>query len=363
MRLLQAQEFSREKNFTAALPIWEELAKEPASPSLPRSDILLQLARAYDELKQYPQAAVAYRTFLDDAGTQPGNHPKKQTLSAQARLAVCLQASNQLLAATDAWKALLSQAPDGTPEQEAAIESLGLIYAQGGPAQESSMVDVFSKLLATFPLSPLRAMAAFTVGNAHFKNRDYKEAEPLLLNARAWDAKTWLQPATQRLVLGAYGMKDTAKAIAYVKDYDAIPAPTDPQAAIAARLPAALFYWLAENARQSGHWEEAEADYIRVTQHPDPGDLLAGAWWQLGEVQAIAQGMDRRRGQLRKISVAQARRQGRDDGAADVGQGGTRRGRQGRRKETRRAGALAGAGRSTQRRRADAARRGRPLPR
>jgi len=289
VRLLEAQEFSREKNFAQALPLWQALASEPASDSWPRQDILLQLARTHDELKNWTQAATAYQAFLDDAYAHPGSSSgsrARQLLSAQARLAVCLQNSNQLLAATDAWKALLSQAPAGTPEEEAALESLGLIYAQGGPAQEPQMVETFRKLLAQFPQSPLRAMAAFSVGDSLFKNRDYAGAEPLLLDARNWDAKTWLQPAMQRLVLGSYGMKDDAKTIAYLKEYDAIPAPADPQAALAARLPAALFYWLAESARQSGRWDEAEIYYMRVTRHPDPGDLLAGAWWQLGEVQS-----------------------------------------------------------------------------
>jgi tetratricopeptide (TPR) repeat protein len=125
-------------------------------------------------------------------------------------------------------------------------------------------------------------MAAFSVGDSMFRNRDYAGAEPLFLEARDWDAKTWLQPATQRLVLGAYGLKDDEKTIAFLKEYDTILLPDDPQA----RLPAALFYWLAETARQAERWDEAELYYSRVTQHPDPGDLLAAAWWQLGEVQS-----------------------------------------------------------------------------
>jgi TolA-binding protein len=282
VRLLEAQEFSREKKFTESVPIWESLAGEPDSSSLPHRAILLELARAYDELKNWPKAAATYQAFLDENGRIPSH----QALAVQARLAVCLQNSNQLLAATEAWQTLLSQAPDGTYEQESALESLGLIYARGGPAQEAAMVATFRKLLDKFPQTPLRAMAAFSVGDSLFKNRDYAGAEPLLLNARNGDAKTWLQPATQRLVLGAYGMKDYDKTVSYVKQYDAIPASVDPQAAIAARLPAALFYWLAESSRQSGNWNDAEIYYSRVTRHPDPGDLLAGAWWQLGEVQS-----------------------------------------------------------------------------
>ncbi len=287
--LLEAQELSREKKFNDALPLWENLAGETGDTSWPHQDILLQLARTYDELKQWDKAATAYQAFLDDAGVHPGDGGDartKQLLEAQARLAVCLQNSNQLLAATDAWKTLLSQAPNGALEQEAALESLGLIYARGGPAQEPDMVATFKKLLDQFPQSPLRAMAAFSVGDSLFKARDYTGAEPLFLNARNWDAKNWLQPATQRLVLGAYGLKDDAKAEGYLKEYDALPPLADPQAQIAARLPAALLYWLGETAAKSQKWDAAEIYYTRVTQHPDPGDLLAGAWWQLGEVQS-----------------------------------------------------------------------------
>jgi lipopolysaccharide biosynthesis regulator YciM len=87
------------------------------------------------------------------------------------------------------------------------------------------------------------------------------------------------------LVLGAYGLKNYDKTVSYLTEYDTRPAPADPPARVAARLPAAVFYWLAETARQAGKWDEAETNYARVTRHPDPGDLLAGAWWQLGEVQ------------------------------------------------------------------------------
>jgi TolA-binding protein len=288
VQLLEAQEWSREKNFTAALPLWESLAKEPAATDWPRQDILLELARTYDELSSFSKAAIAYRAYLDDLAAHPNGDKAtdaKHALRAQARLAICLQKSDQLLAATDAWKTVESIAPDGSHEQETALESLGLIYARGGPEQETAMVATFRTLLDKFPQSPLRAMAAFSVGDSLFKARDYAGAEPDLLDARNRDAKTWLQPATQRLVLGAYGRKDYDKTVAYLKEYETIPQPTDAQARIEARIPAAVFYWLAQTAQKAGNWDEAEDYYLRVTQHPDPGDLLAGAWWQLGEVQ------------------------------------------------------------------------------
>ena len=292
VRLLEAQELSREKKFAEAVPLWENLAKVSGEDDWSHQDILLELARAYDELADFPQAATGYQAYLDDLTAHPRadkDAQAKSVLQTQARLAVCLQNSNQLLAATDAWIAVQSLAPDGTHEQEAALEALGLIYARGGPAQEQDMVATFKKLLAAFPQSPLRAMAAFSVGDSLFKSLDYAGAEPLLLNARHWDAKAWLQPATQRLVLGAYGTKNYDKTVQYVKEYESIPAPSDPQAQLAARLPAALFYWLGETAAKAGKWDDAETYYARVTKHPDPGDLLAGAWWELGEVESHRQ--------------------------------------------------------------------------
>ena len=301
VRLLEAQELSREKKYADALPLWQKLAEVKGDSDWPRQDILLQLARTQDELGDFANAATAYQAYVDEGfprleemgktmhtGPAAGEFSRlrKQLLASQARLAACLQNSNQLLAATNAWKAVESFAPHGSPEQEAAVESLLLIYAKGGPGQQPLLVDASRKLIANFPQSPLRAMAAFTVGDALFQQRDYAGAEPLLSNARTWDATNWTQPATQRLLLGAYGAKDYDKTVAYLKEYDALPQPADAQAKIAMRVPAALIYWLGDSARAVGKWDVAEAWYARVTRHADAGDLLAGAWWQLGEVQA-----------------------------------------------------------------------------
>ena len=287
VQLVEAQELSAQKKFAQALPLWESLVNEKGAADWPRQTILLELARSYDALHDWAKAATAYQNYLDDLAANPGGKgAAHQSLQAEARLAVALQNSDQLLAATQAWQAVQAQAPAGSPEQEMALEALGLVYARGGPVQQAEMAETFRTLLRQFPQSPLRAMAAFSVGDAMFQQHDYAGSETYLRKAREWDPKTWQQPATQRLVLAAYGMKNEAKARAYIKEYDAIPLPNDPQARIAARLPAALFYWLAEQARQAGHWDEAENFYTRVTQHPDPGDLLAGAWWQLGEIES-----------------------------------------------------------------------------
>ena len=107
-------------------------------------------------------------------------------------------------------------------------------------------------------------------------------------------------------------MKDYDKTVAYLKEYDAIPAPTDPQAQIAARLPAALFYWLAETARKAGQLGRGGDLLCARDAASRPGRSARGRVVATRRSAEPPQGMARRRGQLRKISPAQAGREGRD---------------------------------------------------
>ena len=275
--LLEAQEYARQNKFAEAAPLWDKLAAEPAAPDWPRREILLERARAYDNLQQWPQAAAAYRALIDEGGKLPA----ATLLRAEARMAVALQNDHQTLAAAEAWKAVQAQAPAGSPDQEVALESLGLIYAHGGPDQAPLMAQTFRTLLDKFPETKLRGLASFSVGDYLFNKRDYADAEPYLIQARAADVAAWAQPATQRLALGAYGRQDWTKALQYVQEYDALPGSES-----AGALPVPLFYALAQNAQKQGDLATAEQYYRRVTVSPDPGDLLAGAWWQLGQVQS-----------------------------------------------------------------------------
>ncbi len=275
--LLEAQEYARQEKFAEAAPLWEKLAAEPAAPGWPRRDILLERARAYDQLQQWAHAASAYRALIDEGGKLPPD----TLLRAEARMAVALQNDHQTLAATEAWKAVQAQAPPGSPDQEVALESLGLIYAHGGPDQAALMAQTFRTLLDRFPESKLRGLASFSVGDYLFNKRDYAGAEPYLIQARAADVAAWAQPATQRLALGAYSRQDWPKALQYVQEYDAVPG-----AESAGTLPVPLFYALAQDAQKRGDLPTAEQYYRRVTVSPDAGDLMAAAWWQLGQVQA-----------------------------------------------------------------------------
>jgi TolA-binding protein len=275
--LLQAQELSRQKNFILSAPLWEKLATVPDAPGWPGREVLLERARAYDELRQWPQAATSYRALIAEGDKLPA----ATLLTAEERLAIVLQSDNQLTAAVEAWQAVQAQAPAGSSDQQLALESLGLIYAHGGPTQRALAAQTFRELLDKFPKTKLHALAAYSVGDYQFQQRDYAGAQPYLEQAREADPATWNQPATQRLALGAYSRQDWTQALQFTREYDAIAG-----AETAGPLPAPLFYALAQDAQKRADLAAAEDFYRRVTIAAGAGDLNAGAWWQLGEVQS-----------------------------------------------------------------------------
>ena len=302
-----------EKKFAEALPLWESLARETGDARWPHRDILLELARAYDELHHWSRG----RDGLPGLSRRsrpiiPGGPRRRRaaSLHAQARLAVCLQNSDQLLAAaTQAWKAVQSLAPDGSPEQQMALESLGLIYAQGRSARRkrSMVADLFARCstnsrkarCARWPLFP-SAIRFSKIAITRARNR-------FCSRPAIGTPATWMQPATQRLVLGAYGMKNRDQAARLFEGIRHAPA-ADRSAARESRPgcpPRFSTGWPRTRARQD-NGTQAETFYRRVTQHPDPGDLLAGALVAAGRSAKPSQGMAGGGGQLRKISPAQA---------------------------------------------------------
>ena len=364
VQLLEAQELSREKKFADALPLWENLANEPATAPTGRTSRFCS---------SWPAPTTSSAIFprpprpTKITWTTSTSHPSQATRRSrkahiadarmpQARLAVCLQKSDQLLAATEAWKAVQSLAPDGSPEQEdGARVARPDLRARAARRRQQPMVDTFRKLLDKFPNSPLRAMAAFSVGDRFSKSATTPARSRSCSTRAAGTPKTWQQPATQRLVLAAFGMKNYNATVGYLKEYDTIPAPADPQAAIGGAASRSAVLLARRDRAQAG--KLGRRGDLLPARDPAPRSRRSARrrWWELGEVQSQRKEWPAGGRQLRKLSRAQARREGRDDGAAGAGPRGTRRAKFRRGEETRRPGAAAGTRRPAQRRGAHAA--------
>ncbi len=282
-QLILAGELSHQGRWAEAAPVWEELAKPIGRAEVTLKDVRLQLATCYNNVKNWPQAIQNYQDYLAICDRDTSLASDLTVLRARERLGVCLQDANRIPEATLVWQKVLADAGPGSPEQEAAMESLGLIYTKDS-AQSDAAAQIFTQLLTKFPKTKLRAIAEFGVGNNLFSKKKYEEAIPYLKRACAADV-AWIQPATLRLALSAYALHDLASTEGFVLQYDSLPLPTDPAEAAKARLPVDIYYWMAQQEKQAGRLSQAAANYSKVIASPDAGKFLSASWRLLADVQ------------------------------------------------------------------------------
>lgn len=272
VQLLRAQDFSRRQKFAQAIPMWQALVQS-GNKELPHDQILFELARAYYQEKKWVQAAETYDRFANEF---PQN---ASALPARIRQAISLQNAAQPDLAIGAWEKVRRAAAENSPERQMALEQLGLLYTQAGRTPEA--VAVFGELLKAFPQTKVRALALYTIGSDAFQKKNYKDAEPALLEARKLDDATYGLSASERLALLAFALQDFKKAPAYVADYEKAAASVPN----ASKLPAGLYFWLGQQAQAASQFDRAIIWFSIVTAHPQGGDFTTPAWWLLGESQ------------------------------------------------------------------------------
>ena len=270
---LRARQYSAQKAFAEAKPIWDELVRPPLDPALPAADLFYEDARVHYELKEWKAAADAFGLFLDKFPKHPA------VLSARQCQAAALQNIPDAPNAVLAWNEVLKMVPAKSADAQTALEQLAILDNQ--LQRRPDLLAVFRQIVDGYPQSRLLPLAAYTLGAEAFTAKNYDAAEPLLRRAREADAKAWQVPATYRLLCIAYARKNAEATSALVREYDAFP---DTQAT-AVRVPAAIYYWLGVQAAAGGHYQVAAEWFTRVTTHPDPDTYLVSAWWELGEAQ------------------------------------------------------------------------------
>jgi tetratricopeptide (TPR) repeat protein len=272
VQFLRASDYSRRRDFSTALPMWEKLALLPPG-KVPQERTLHELARAYFETQKWPEAAAAFARFAKTFPQSP------LALSAAMQQAVSLQNAKLSAEALAAWQNVRAAAPAPSPENKTALEQLGLLLSQERKTAEAAAV--FRDLLKQYPDTRLRAFASFTIGATAFDAKNYAEAEPALLQARTADAETWAVPAGQRLALLAYARQDLEKATRYAEEYGVLGAKTKDAA-----LPADLFFWLGQGWQGRSDFARA-SHYFRATlAHPGAKELLPVTWWKLASCQS-----------------------------------------------------------------------------
>lgn len=272
VQFMRALDFSGRGKFAESVSMWEALAK--ANPAqLPMDQILLEWVRAQWELKKWPQAAETLGRFLE----RFPNHI--EALHARYQRAMALQNAKDNTAVVAAWEEVRKAAPKKSQERQTALEQLALIYTQAKCTPE--MMSAFEDLLADFPQSRLRALAAYSLGGIATERKDLRKAIAYLQKAREWDPAAWQLAATQRLVYLAYELKDAVQAGQFLREYEEVQAKNPGAPA----MPASIYYWLGQTAKDKGQFVDAINDFAVVVMHPEPGEYRASAWWLMAECQ------------------------------------------------------------------------------
>ncbi|MDE1171165.1 MAG: tetratricopeptide repeat protein [Verrucomicrobium sp.] len=269
---LRAQQYSAKQQFAEAAPIWDQLAQSPPE-GLPAAEIYFEAPRAHAALKEWKAAADGFALFIQKFS----QHASVQA-AWQAR-AVALQNLPDAAGAAQAWAEVLKLAEPKSPDAQEAAEQLAVL--DGRLDRHAAFITDLERIHRDFPQSRLWPMATYTLGAEAFSGRYYKEAEPLLRQARTADPKNWNTAALYRLLWIAYQQKDAARAAELVKEYDAL---EDPKAK-EVRVPAEVYYWLGTAAVAAHRDAEAASWFALVTTHPQGGAYISPAWWELGEAQ------------------------------------------------------------------------------
>jgi TolA-binding protein len=128
-----------------------------------------------------------------------------QAPAALAQRALAYEQDKNYTAAVADLNAILTKYPKAH-EREAALQLKALILGQ----QENTkgMVETFRQLLREFPKSSVAAQAQFYIGKTAFESKDYKTALSALNAARQLNQQQYYNPASLRIMLCQFYLKD-----------------------------------------------------------------------------------------------------------------------------------------------------------
>lgn len=267
-KLLKAEHFYKQQNFTEAAPIYAELRASQLSPRL-RAEAAYKLGWSYVQLKDTVRAIEAFSYFLQAFADNP------QAPSALTQRALAYQETKNYDAAIADLNALLTKYPSSR-EREAALQQKALIYGQR--ENSKAMSDAFRQLLKEFPKSSVAAQANYYIGKAAFEAKDYKGAIPALDAARQLNKEQYYNLATLRILSSYFYLKDRAALTNELNTYVA----ANPNA----KVPADILEWLGIEYYNEKNYADAEKYLSLLSKSENLGNVKPDFWFYLADAQS-----------------------------------------------------------------------------
>ncbi len=249
-RLLKAEAFYKQGNFTEAAPLYEALRASQLSPKL-RAEAAYKLAWCNVQRKDAAGIIDGFSYFLKAFPDNP------QAPSALTHRALAYQEGKNYAAAVADLNTLIANFPQAR-EREAALQQKALLMGQ--QENNAGMTQTFQQLLKEYPKTVAAAQAQYYIGKAAFEAREYKAALPALEAARKLNKEQYYAPATVRIISAYYYQKNRPALTTEINNFLA----ASPDTAI----PGEILQWLGLEFYNEKNYAAAEK-YLAVLGKSD----------------------------------------------------------------------------------------------
>ncbi len=267
-RLLKAEAYYKAQNFAEAAPIYTALRASQLSPKL-RAESAYKLALCSAQMKNTEEVVESLNYFLKNF---PDNPRVPESLIQRSLAFQDLKNYDAALADLN-W--LLGNLPN-VRERETALHQKALILGQQNNGK--GMTEAFRQLLKEFPKSQWAADANYFIGKAAFESKDYKAALPALDAARKLNKEQYYDPATVRILLSFFYLRDR---ITLIKEVDSflVAGPT-------AKVPPEILESLGLGFYNEKNYVAAEKYLGALGQSDNLGNVKPKFWFYLGDTES-----------------------------------------------------------------------------
>jgi TolA-binding protein len=264
-KLLKAEALYKQQKYSEAAAMYGELRASQLSARL-RAEAAYKLGLCQVQNKNVPAAIGAFTYYVQ---TFPDN---PQGPSVLVQRAFAYEQSKNYKAALADLNTILSKYPKAQ-EREAALQLKALIL--GRQADTKGMVENFRQLLREFPQSSVAAQAHYYIGKAAFEAKDYREALSALNAARQLNKEQYYNPASLRIILCQFYLKDRPALTREVNNFMANSPNTN--------VPPEVLEWLGIEYYNEKNFEAAEKYLGALRKASNPGNVKPDYLFYLGD--------------------------------------------------------------------------------
>ncbi len=263
-RLIRADFYFNQADYAKAAVSFGEVLNE-ALPEKLRAGALFNKGWSYAESGRHQDAAAAFSQFLAE-------HPAHTlTAKALARRGLAYRDARDVTKAVGDFQRVVKEFTNSDAAEVSYLQ-LGLIA--GEQRDFKAMISAFEMLVKKYPNSPAAAQAWFGIGRAHFDQKEFDKAVPALEKAVEKDRQTYLDRASQMIILALYAQQNVdalAKAVdAYL------------QASPGAVVPLNTLTWLGLKLYDMREFTRSARYLVLATTPDEPQNTDPRVWNYLG---------------------------------------------------------------------------------